>query len=64
MPYSDAIKALDALSTLDWIRQCNCSHVYWAHWANGQCAHCYCISLEAVEYWNLSKKAAEAWSEV
>ena len=26
---------------------CTCGHVSWAHWANGRCAHCACVSNNA-----------------
>lgn len=36
---------------IDWSRwttwlfnrsRCSCGYVHWAHWSNGQCAHCNC----------------------
>lgn len=26
---------------------CDCGHVSWAHWGNGRCAHCNCVSNTA-----------------
>jgi hypothetical protein len=28
------------------VKDCECGHVPWAHWNNGQCAHCDCKKIQ------------------